>query len=385
MKRIYLNNGATSYPKPPAVAREVARFIAEGGANFSRGAASENDVESMGIVFDAREAVFDLLGGSDPEYVTFTMNVTQSLNFVLKGSLRPGMRAVTTSMEHNAVARPLRDLEKIGVDVEIVKCGRDGSLDLKDFERALEKKTDLAVMSCASNVCGTIQDISGVAEICRSRGVRAVFDTAQAAGHLPLSLKDLGASALCFTGHKGLLAPQGIGGIVWDEEFAKECSTIVEGGTGSFSHEVDQPESMPDKFESGTPNMPGIVGLLAGISFIKDTGLDAIAAKEDSLAKKLREGLKNIPGAIIYGEGAPLGHVPVVAINIDGVDNARAADALSSRYGIETRPGLHCAPYAHQTIGSFPQGALRLSPGYFTTEEEIDAAISALTEIAKER
>lgn len=379
--RIYLNNGATSYPKPKGVAEAVADFIIAGGANFSRGTASESDIESMSIILDVREGLCSLLGGTDSSLVTFTLNVTQSVNTVLKGFVRGGMRVITSSMEHNAVIRPLRSLEKAGAEVCVISCDKDGYLAPEDLEAELMHGADLVIMNCASNVCGSLQDIGAIGDICKRAGVPLVLDAAQAAGHTPVSASELGAAAVCFTGHKGLLGPQGTGGIVWNESFAKKCAPFCEGGTGSFSHEQTQPEVMPDKFESGTPNMPGLAGLNKSVRFILDTGISKIAAREDDLAAMLWDGIERIDGVRIFGsKDRP--RVPVIAIELSSMDNARAADILQKEYGIETRPGLHCAPLAHQTIGTFPTGVLRLSPGYFTTEREIDIAIDAISKIA---
>lgn len=379
--RVYLNNGATSFPKPDGVADAVTDFITKGGANFSRGSASESDVESMGIILDAREDICSLFGGEDSSLVTFTMNVTQAINTVLKGYVRPGMRVVTTSMEHNAVIRPLRALEKSGVDICVIECDQEGYLPLERLDAELHHGADLVVMTCASNVTGSVQDFASVGDICLSEGVPLVLDAAQAAGHIKIDVRAIGASALCFTGHKGLLGPQGTGGIVWSPSFARACSPFIEGGTGSFSHEERQPEAMPDKFEAGTPNMPGIAGLDAALDFIKIETIDRIAAHERELTEMLISGLMKIPGVKIYGpKSRP--RVATVSINLSSMDNARAADLLQRKYGIETRPGLHCAPLAHRTIGTFPTGTLRLSPGYFNTNEDIEYALRAISEIA---
>ncbi len=379
---IYFNNGATSWPKPECVARAMGKFLTQGGANLGRGSASLRDLETMGIVLECRERIAKFFGGYDnfsPLYVTFTSNVTESLNVVLKGFLRPGMRVVTTSMEHNSVVRPLRHLEKTGVELKIISCSLQGILDLDNLKKALdEKATDLVVMTHCSNVCGTVLDIEGAAKICRERRVPLVVDSAQTAGLLPLNVEKLNLAALCFTGHKGLMGPQGIGGIVWNSDFARECAPLTEGGTGSFSHLETQPEAMPDKFESGTPNLPGIAGLNAALKFVESCG-DEILKHEFELGCQLLDGLKKLPGVQLYGlpemiEGKRL---PVFAVNFDGVDNGVLAAELSDR-GLETRSGLHCSPLAHRTLGSFPQGALRLSLGFFNTAEEVDSALKIL-------
>lgn len=380
---IYLNNAATSWPKPACVAQAMSDFLCAGGANLGRGSASARDMGTMGLVLECRERLAKLFGGyndGSPVLVTFTANITESLNLVLKGFLKPGMRVVTTSMEHNAVIRPLRHLEAEGVELEIVPCNRQGFLDPDDLAKALAaKKADLVVICHCSNVCGSVQDLASIASVCREAGVPLVVDTAQTAGHLRINASELGLAALCFTGHKGLMGPQGIGGIIWEPEFAKACTPLVEGGTGSFSHVETQPVAMPDRFESGTQNLPGIAGLNAALKWLEEKGIDSVRAQEERVGARLLEGLKELPGATVYGlqdmvDGRRL---PVFAVNFEGVDNGLLAADLSDG-GVETRPGLQCSPWGHQTLGCFPQGALRLSPGYFTTDQDVDEALKVI-------
>lgn len=386
MKSRYMNNGATTWPKPSEVARAMSDFLLSGGANLARGAAAERDLSTLDLVMDTRERLAALFGGyerKDPRYVTFTANVTESLNVVLKGLLKDGDRVVTTSMEHNAVIRPLRGLEVRGVEVEILPCHSEGMLPPEDLERDLEAhRTDLVVLSHASNVCGTIQPLEEIAAICRRHGVPLVLDSAQTAGLLPLDARELGLAALCFTGHKGLLGPQGIGGIIWEPGTARRCAPFVEGGTGSFSHLETQPDTLPDKFESGTPNLPGIAGLRAALIWMEAEGMDRVREREEELGCRLLEGMLDLPGITLYGRKEMAGRLPVFAMNLEGRDNGLLAQELSEKWGIETRPGLHCAPLAHRTLGSFPEGALRFSPGYFSTEEDIDFCLDALKELA---
>ncbi len=384
---IYLNNAATTWPKPETVASAMYEFIINRGANLARGSASERDIASLDNVLSCRQKLTDLLGGYErrnAKYVTLTSNVTESINIVLKGILKPGMKVITSSMEHNSVIRPLRSAENSGVHVEIVQCSLHGYLDPKTLDRAIEGRADIAIINHCSNVSGSLQDIAAIAEVCAKRKVPLVIDSAQTAGIVPIDSEALGLSALCFTGHKGLFGPQGTGGIIWKPEFAERCAPFIEGGTGSLSHEEHQPSNMPDKFEAGTPNMPGIAGLLAALEWLEKTGIENIKAKEERLGAKLEEGMRNIKGSMILGPRGGDARLPVFSVNIEGKDNACLARDLSDRYGIETRPGLHCAPLAHRTLGSFPEGALRFSPGYFNTEEDIDAAIEALSELAAE-
>ena len=381
---MYLNNAATTWPKPECVARAMSEFLLKGGANSSRGSSSERDMNTMNIILDCRIKLAEFFGGSDdanPILVTFTANITEAINVVLRGFLKPGMRAITTSMEHNAVMRPLRELEQKGVNLCVLGCDSEGRLDPSKLERELSaSKYDLMIMSHASNVCGTVQPLEEAAHICAKFGVPLVADTAQTAGVLELNASELGLAALCFTGHKGLMGPQGTGGIIWEPEFASRVEPIITGGTGSYSHLEYQPEELPDKFEAGTPNLPGIAGLNAALGWLKDTGIKNVADREHELGGCLLERLKSIDGVMLTGHDDMNGRVSVFSFNVRGQDNGILADELS-RSGFETRPGLHCAPSAHKTLGTFPQGALRVSPGYFNTQNDIDEFVSALKDI----
>ena len=381
---IYMNNGATTWPKPECVARAMYDFLVDRGANVARGSASERDLHTLDLVFSCREELTDLLGGwrRDPRCAVFTSSVTESLNIVLKGFLRPGMTVLTSGMEHNAVLRPLRRLEERGVRLEVAPCDSEGFLPPEVFAEALDRaRPDLAVVSHASNVCGTVQDLPALAALCRGAGTPLVADCAQTAGLIPLDAQGLGLAALCFTGHKGLMGPQGIGGVMFEPEFAKKVDWFVEGGTGSFSHLELHPEAMPDKFEAGTPNTPGIAGLLAALRWLRETGMDNVRAKEEATGAALLEGLLSLSGVVLYGRRRMDGRLPVFAVNFEGVDNGLLAGRLFEEFGVETRPGLHCAPLAHRTLGSWPEGSLRISPGYFTTESDVEITIRALRSI----
>lgn len=386
MRKVYMNNAATTWPKPQEVPDAVYAFMTRDGANASRGSASERDIKSLDILFTARMKAASLFGGyakANPKYVTLTSNVTHSLNVVIKGFVKSGMRVVTTSIEHNSVVRPLRELQQNGVAVEVIQASLRGYVDPKKFSEAALERTDLAVVSHCSNVCGSVQPIEEIAEICAKRGIPLVVDCAQTGGVLPINASEVGLAALCFTGHKGLFGPQGTGGIVWKPEFADACSPFIVGGTGSLSHEETQPDVMPDKFEAGTMNLPGFAGLDAALDWIDRTGIDAIREREEKLGARLEEGLLSIKGLRLLGSThgeAP--RLPVYAFNVDGKDNGEFANDLSMTYGIEGRPGLHCSPLAHRTLGTFPEGALRLSPGYYTTEDEIDYTIESIRALA---
>ncbi|MEA3508592.1 MAG: aminotransferase class V-fold PLP-dependent enzyme [Synergistota bacterium] len=380
--KIYLNNAATSWPKPEAVSSAMSEFLISGGANLARGSAAARDMGTLDMVTTARQVVARFFGGfsnADPRYVTFTSNITESLNLVLKGFLGPGDHVVTTSMEHNAVMRPLRRLEDSGTLVTVLNTQTDGILSPALLADTLScKTTKLVVLSHASNVCGSIQLLAQIAEICRQANVPLVVDAAQTAGVIPVSISEMDIAAFCFTGHKGLLGPQGIGGIVWKPEFAEKAPPFVEGGTGSFSHLERQPSSLPDKFEAGTPNLPGIAGLLAALQWLENKGLDQIAEKERVLGEKLLEGLLSIRELELYGKTTMDDRLAVFPVNPPDGDNGTLSFRLASDWGVETRPGLHCAPGAHRTLGSFPQGALRISVGSFNTEEDIDRCLEGL-------
>lgn len=383
MLSAYLNNAATTWPKPSCVAENITRFLAHGGANLGRGTYSRRDMETLNTVLDCRIRVAQFFEGyenGDPRFVTFCTNVTEALNTVIKGFLRHGMKVLTSSMEHNAVVRPLRSLEAKGVEAAFLACNSDGTLDPLVLQKALsETRYNLVILNHASNVCGTVQDIEELASICKAADVPLVVDSAQTAGLLPLSVKKLGLAALCFTGHKGLMGPQGIGGIVWEPAFAAKVSPLIEGGTGSYSHIEVQPSDMPDKFESGTPNLLGIAGLYASLGWLEETGIHNIAACERTLGEQLLEGLLKIKTATLYGKKTMAERLSVFAVNFQDVDNGILADRLS-KAGFDTRPGLHCAPLAHKVLCSYPHGSLRVSPGYFSTPDEIDAFLGALRE-----
>lgn len=372
----YLNNAATTWPKPECVALAMKDFLLKGGANSARGSSSERDMNTMNIILDCRLKLAEFFGGYEnfnPLLVTFTANITEALNIVLRGFLKPGMKVLTSSMEHNAVMRPLRALEQNGVRLEILQADHEGRLNVKDLEEKFSlSRFDLMVFAHASNVSGTLQPLEEIAGACKKFQVPLVVDTAQTAGLIKINASELGLAASCFTGHKGLMGPQGTGGIIWEPEFASRVQPIITGGTGSYSHLEYQPEELPDKFESGTPNLPGIAGLNAALQWLNETGLKNIYERENELGGILLEGLKRIKNLILTGKQNMNGRVSVFSFNIENLDNGILADELS-RAGFETRPGLHCAPSAHKTLGTFPGGALRVSPGYFNSHDELEA------------
>lgn len=392
MEKIYLDNGATSFPKPKEVADAVYEYMTCCGANINRGGYQEAyDLE--GTVFETREMLTDMFDGPDCKNVVFTKNVTESLNIVLKGFLRPGDHILCSSMEHNAVMRPLVQLEKQGVEFSRIPGTETGELVLDAVEDMIKPNTKAIVMTHASNICGTVNPLKEVGEICRKHGLKFIVDSAQSAGILPISMKEMNIDALCFTGHKSLLGPQGIGGFIIAEDMIPLIDPILSGGTGSISHTEEIPDFMPDRFEPGTMNLPGIVGLNAGLNWIREKGIDAVAAHELGLTERFINGLLPLEEAghiricglkNCYAEKDCV-KVPVrtgvVSIQTLKVDCADAAFRLDFEFGIETRVGLHCAPNAHKTLGTFPTGTIRFSFGNFNTEEDVDAAINAVKEI----
>lgn len=377
MKSVYLDNGATTFPKAPGVVDAMVTYMTTVGSNVNRGA-YDTSHSAEGVVFETRTLLMELFQGDKPEHVVFTRNITESLNVLLKGFLAPGNHVITSSVEHNAVMRPLRSLEKHGVQIDTVPCTREGDLDLEAFKGLIRPNTRLVVMTHASNVCGTVLDLEAVGEICRRHDIRFIVDAAQTAGVLPVSMKGLQADAITFTGHKSLLGPQGIGGFIIRESFIPQVEPLIEGGTGSKSDSEYQPDFMPDKYESGTPNIPGIYGLHEALSYIKHVGRDAIHLREVQLTLRFLEGLKAMDHLRIIGKKDIIQRTAVISVDFPSEDNGLVAHHLDHRFGIKTRCGMHCAPAAHKTLGTYPQGTVRFSLGFFTTEEEVDYALEAI-------
>lgn len=381
---IYLDNAATSWPKPPGVARAMADFLEEIGANPGR-SGHRLSLEAGRVVYQAREALAALFDLPDPLRIVFTPNATYALNLALQGLLRPGDHVVTSSMEHNAVMRPLRALEQRGIALTVVPCAPDGTLDPEDIRRALRPETALIVLNHASNVCGTILPVAEVGEIAQKAGRLFLVDAAQTAGIIPISMREMAVDLLAFTGHKGLLGPTGTGGLAIGERVPLErFEPLVRGGTGSRSEYELQPDFLPDKFESGTLNAVGLAGLLAGLSYLQERGLSAVRAHETTLTERLLAGLQRIPGVTVYGPDDPARRVAVVSFNVAGLLPSDVALLLDERYDIACRPGLHCAPAAHRTLGTFPTGTVRFSLGPFNTADEVDQAVQAVADLAEE-
>lgn len=382
MKRVYLDNAATAYPKAPGVGDAMKHFVDDIGCNVKRGV-YKSSLSAEEVVFETRELICRFFNFDKPENVVFTMNITQSLNFILKGLLRPGDHCIVSSMEHNAVMRPLMQLAETGVEFSRVQCDTFGRLDVKDISGHIKDNTKAVIMTHASNVCGTVLPLFEVGEICRDKGLLFIIDSAQSAGVLKVDYKQLNADAIAFTGHKGLLGPQGIGGFMISDRMAKEMNTLVAGGTGSVSEKEEQPEYMPDKFEPGTPNLPGIFGLNAALKYVEGIGIENIWSKEMILAKSFINEVINIKDIVAAGLEDIMGRTGVVSLDFTDRDNGEIAYELDKSYGIMTRCGLHCAPSAHKTIGTFPHGTVRFSFSHFNTADQIRYAVDAINKILK--
>jgi len=381
-KNVYMDNGATSFPKAPGVGQAMSGYINEVGCSVNRGA-YESAFSAENIVFETREMIAHLFNFDKPENVVFTKNITESLNVIIKGLLGRGDHVVVSSVEHNAVMRPLMALKKRGVSFSRAKCDSEGNLDIEDFKKQIKENTKAVIMTHGSNVSGTGLDLESVGSVCKEKGIPFIVDAAQTAGFLNVDMQRLGADAVAFTGHKSLLGPQGTGGFAIRESLAEKISTFIEGGTGSLSEMEEQPSYMPDKFESGTPNVVGIFGLHAALGYIVKTGVEQIAAHELEMTKRFIEGLSGIPEASLIGRKDLSWRTAVVSLDFKGRDNALIAHELSKKYGISTRCGLHCAPAAHKTLGTFPQGTVRFSLGYSTAAEDVDYTVQSIIETLK--
>ena len=383
LNSIYLDHAATSFPKPEPVSQAVYFYMTQQGCSVNRGCyKGAYAVEEM--VFETRERICSLFGGDDCRNVVFTKNVTESLNLLLKGYLKQGDHVLVSSMEHNAVMRPIVQLERQGVSFTRIPCTTDGELIVEAMESCLRPNTKAVVMTHASNVCGTMMPLEQVGDFCCKHKLRFFVDSAQTAGVFPIDMKKMNISALCFTGHKGLLAPQGIGGVVLREELGREIEPLISGGTGSISHTEFVPDFMPDRFEAGTPNLPGIAGLHAALDWIETTGVEHIRTHELALTEYFLSGLTRLEDRAlirVIGKKNCENRTGVVSLQVRDLDQAHVAYLLDSQYGIMTRVGLHCAPSAHQTLGTYPTGTIRFSFGWTNTPEEVEATLCALEEI----
>jgi cysteine desulfurase family protein len=374
---IYLDNAASSWPKPDETWQAMEHFMRSVGANPGR-SGHRLSIEAGRIIIEAREALAELFGIDDPLRLVFSRNATESLNLAIYGMLQSGDHCITTSMEHNSVMRPLRALEKKGGELSVVPCSPRGELDPQEIEKAIKKNSRLIVMTHASNIVGTLMPVAEVGDIARTHDIPYCIDAAQTAGALPIDVGAMKIDLLAFTGHKSLYGPQGTGGLYIREGLEGKLEPLMRGGTGSRSESQQQPDFMPDKYESGTPNTVGIAGLGAGAHFCLAQAVAQIRAKEEGLTRILIEGLGSIPGVLVHGCGDAKRQVAICSFTIQDRSPSEITMELDEEYGIMSRPGLHCAPIAHQTIGTSPQGTVRLSASFFTTEEDILSAIEAV-------
>jgi len=380
--RIYLDNAATSWPKPESVYQAVEHYQRHLGAPAGRSAYREA-AEVERLILDGRKRIADLIGTSEPERVVFTANGTDALNLAIHGILRPGDHVVTTVLEHNSVLRPLRELEEKAIEVTRVGCDREGWVDPSDICKAVQPHTKLIIMLHASNVTGTLQSVGDVARIAREHGVRFLVDAAQSLGHVPVDVREWDVDLLAAPGHKGLLGPLGTGVLYVGPGAEHALRPLRQGGTGTHSESDQQPESLPDRYEPGNHNVPGLVGLGAGVRFVQERGVDGIRSHHARLTKQLVEGLSVIRGVTILGPRDAARRAGLVCITIDGYDPQEVATALDAAYAIQVRSGLHCAPLAHRAMGTLDRGgAVRFSLGVFNTSAEIERASEAVSEIA---
>lgn len=378
---IYANNAATSFPKPDTVAKAVFDCLTNIGSNPGRSASFKN-LEGSRILFQCRDNLCDLFHFDSPENVIFTNNITSSLNTVISGCVKKGWHVITSSMEHNSVLRPLNKLAAEGyIELDIIETDETGLFTPELLKAHLKDSTKLLVLSHSSNIIGTIQPIKELGEICRENSMHFIIDGAQSAGVLDIDLSDIYFSAFCFTGHKSLFGPQGTGGFIITDEFNNVLSPYMVGGTGSASSDIIQPMFLPDKFESGTMNTPGIAGLNEGIKFILNEGISTIREHEIELNKFFIENILNIDDISFYGFKDASMRTSALSLNSKKIENAQLSFSLDSEYGILTRSGLHCAPLAHKTIGTYPQGSLRMSFGYFNTIEEVKYCLDSIKKL----
>ena len=393
MKQIYLDNASTTFPKPREVADAVYQYMTGVGSNIGRGGYT-SAYAAEEAVFAARQLLCDFFGGEDAKNVVFTKNVTEALNVIIRGLLQPGDHVLVSAMEHNAVMRPLqligRELEPgeqapaAEISFSRIPCDKEGNLQLEALPKLVQQRTKAVLMTHASNVCGTLLPLARVGEFCQDKGLLLLVDSAQSAGVFPINMQQLHIDALAFTGHKGLLGPQGIGGFVLREHMVKRLAPFIVGGTGSLSHTESTPRFMPDKFEAGTLNLPGIMGLAAGVRWLNQRGLASLRAHELALTEQLLTGLLDLEqqGLLrIVGRRDIVQRTSVVSIAATKQDLAVVAHRLNEEYGIATRVGLHCAPNAHKTLQTYPTGTLRFSMGWHNNEEDIGAALKALREV----
>ena len=385
MDRIYFDNAATSFPKAPGVVKAMSYYLEKIGCNVNRGS-YQDAVTAAGLVLDTRELLsrmfhFDTVASC--ANVVFTPSITYSLNYIIKGYLNPGDHCLVSSVEHNSVMRPLVQMKKKGVSFDRIPCDSDGNIDVKPIVPLIKPNTRLVLITHASNVCGTVLPIWEVGRICKEHHIPFAVDSAQTAGTIDIDFAACNLSALTFTGHKGLLGPQGIGGFLITDDFAAQITPLVAGGTGSISDLEEMPEYLPDKFESGTMNIPGIFGLNASLQYLNEVGLDSMHEKEMQLTQQFLDGVSALKNVRIVGRKDIKDRVAVVSLDFTEKDNGEITYLLEADYGIMTRCGMHCAPNAHKTLKTFPQGTVRFSFGHQNTQQEVDQSLAAVASLAK--
>ena len=384
MNRIYLDQASTSFPKAPGVAQAMMDYLTMNGVNVNRGCYS-SAYSAEEVIYETRQLLAELFHFSKCKNVIFTPNVTTSLNFILKGFLKPGDHILVSAMEHNAVMRPVVQLASSGISFDRIPCRTDGSMILEKVEELIRPETKAIVTLHASNVCGTRMPLDALGEICQRHQLYFVVDSAQTAGIVPINMDKMHIDALAFTGHKGLRGPQGTGGFLVSQELAEQMEPLISGGTGSVSHTEEIPDFMPDRFESGTPNLPGIYGLHEALLYLKTHSLQAINEKELSLTGYFLEQLQALDDTgrhiRIIGKKDLSDRNAVVSIQTPEIDMSQVAWQLDNEYGVMTRVGLHCAPNAHKTLGTYPAGTIRFSFGPENTKNELDFAIQGLKKI----
>lgn len=379
MTSIYLDHASTSFPKAPGVADDVFRFLNESAYNSARGAYS-GALASDALLFSTRILLQEFFGASEPAHVLFQPGATAAINALLFGLLEEGDHVITSSMEHNAVMRPLRALEERGIQLSLCPVSEEGFLEVEALSYLIRENTKAIIITAASNVCGAVMPLKEIGDLCKEKGIFLLVDAAQGGGAVPIHMDECGIDGLAFAGHKSLMGPPGIGGFLISSRLAKVLRPAVFGGTGSFSHLETMPKVLPDRFEAGTLNLAGIAGLHAALLFWKREGFSAITEKKHSLLCTLKNELREIPGLRLLGPKEEDRQVGVLSADFPGTDNAEIAAKLAEK-DVFTRVGLHCAPRAHRSLGSFPQGSVRFSVGYFQTQEDMIEAARRLKEI----
>lgn len=380
MEKIYFDNGSTSFPKAPGVGDAIRDIIEHGAYNINRGG-YEGAYEVADMVLTTREQLCRLFHFSESRNVVFTPSITYSLNYVIKGLLKPGDHVIVSSMEHNGMMRPLVQMAHQGVTFDAAQADRDGVLDPQKVEDLIRPNTRAVMMLHASNLCGTMLPIQQVGEICARHGLIFVADTAQTAGVFPIDMEKMHIDALCFTGHKGLRGPQGVGGMLLRDELCSQMTPLISGGTGSRSDSEEVPDFMPDRFESGTMNLPGIAGLHRALTYLEEYGIENIARQELAICQRFIDGALTLPDTRVVGKLDTQDRAAIVSLDFQKMDNAEVSFLLDNQYGVMTRCGLHCALRAHKSLGTFPQGTVRFSFSHHNTPEEVDTCIEGLRKI----